>query len=126
MLDKMERGILWVKRKSISAIKEGKGVNDIIVNTWEERSVLVLGYNSVYKSFATEEQAKEYLGIVDVKKVKKQAEKGIKHNKIRKETTRSISLRISKQMYDDFENKCEVFGKEKEDVIKDMIEEWIY
>lgn len=36
-------------------IKEGIGVKDIIVTSWDECSKFVLGYNSVYKSFLTEE-----------------------------------------------------------------------
>lgn len=43
------------KRKKYYAIKEGKGVKNIIVRSWDECVKLVLGYNSVYKSFLTEE-----------------------------------------------------------------------
>ena len=41
------------------AIKDGIGVKDIIVTSWDECSKRVLGYNAVYKSFRTEEEAKK-------------------------------------------------------------------
>ena len=54
------------KPKKFYAIKEGIGVKDIIVRSWDECSKLVLGYNAVYKSFLPEDEAKKYLEIVDV------------------------------------------------------------
>ena len=41
------------KANKFYALKEGNGVSNLIVNTWYECSKLVLGYNSVYKSFKT-------------------------------------------------------------------------
>ncbi|UEC21250.1 RNase H1/viroplasmin domain-containing protein [Clostridium septicum] len=41
------------------AIKEGNGVSNLIVNTWGECSKLVLGYNFIYKSFKTREEAEK-------------------------------------------------------------------
>ena len=38
-------------KKKYYAIKDGIGVSNIIVDTWDACSKLVLGYNSVYKSF---------------------------------------------------------------------------
>ena len=45
---------------------------DIIVNTWEECSKLVSGYNSIYKSFNTKEEAEEYLQNFTEEKQKKE------------------------------------------------------
>lgn len=68
-------------QKKYYAIKEGKGVKDKIVNTWGECQKLVLGYNAVYKSFKTKDEAMEYLGNVNVVKVKEQTKKGIEFTK---------------------------------------------
>ncbi|WP_394857246.1 ribonuclease H1 domain-containing protein [Clostridium paraputrificum] len=107
------------------AIKDGIGVKDIIVNSWNECSKLVLGYNAVYKSFRTEEEAKKYLGSVDVEKVKEQAKKGMEDRKIKKETTRSFSIRLPKEMYKDFEEKCSSMNLDKDKAIFMLIDEWI-
>ena len=73
------------KKTKYYAIKEGKGVKDLIVNTWEECSKLVLGYNSVYKSFLTKEEAERYLKGVNVAKMKEKAIKGMEAKKRQKE-----------------------------------------
>lgn len=114
------------KKTKYYAIKEGKGVKDLIVNTWEECSKLVLGYNSVYKSFLTKEEAERYLKGVNVAKMKEKAIKGMEAKKRQKATTKVISVRIDKNLYDDFLEKCSKLELTKEKVIKEMIEEWLY
>lgn len=112
-------------QKKYYAIKEGKGVKDKIVNTWTECKELVLGYPAVYKSFKTKDEAMEYLGNVDVKKVKKQTEKGMEFRKKQKATTKLLSARLEKELVEDFENKCEQMGMTKEMILKGMLEEWL-
>ena len=107
------------------AIKDGIGVKDIIVTSWDECSKLVLGYNAVYKSFRTEEEAKKYLGSVDVEKVKEQAKKGMEDRKIKKETIRSLSIRLPKEMYNDFEEKCSSLNLDKDKAIFMLLDEWL-
>lgn len=107
------------------AIKDGIGVKDIIVTSWSECSKLVLGYNAVYKSFLTEEEAKKYLGDVDVKLVKEQAKKGMEQKKIKKETTRSLTIRLPKEMYKDFEEKCSSMNLDPDKAIFMLVDEWI-
>ncbi|EAK0771662.1 MAG: RNase H1/viroplasmin domain-containing protein [Clostridium celatum] len=107
------------------AIKDGRGVKDIIVTSWSECSKLVLGYNAVYKSFPTEEEAKKYLGSVDVEKVKEQAKKGMEERKIKKETTRSFNIRLPKEMYKEFEKQCNSMDLDKEKAILLLIDEWL-
>lgn len=122
------RRLFMAKKKTKAkfyAIKDGIGVKDIIVTSWNECSKLVLGYNAVYKSFRTEEEAKNYLGSVDVEKVKEQAKKGMEERKIRKETTRSFSVRLPKEMYKDFEEKCSSMNLDKDKAIFMLIDEWI-
>lgn len=113
------------KKQKYYAIKDGIEVKDLIVTTWEECSKLVLGYNAVYKSFPTKEQAEKYLGKVDAPKVKEQAKKGMEHKRVRKETTRSINVRLSKELYNAFEEKCEEFDYTIDKAIINMIEEWV-
>lgn len=112
-------------QKKYYAIKEGKGVKDKIVNTWTECKELVLGYPAVYKSFKTKDEAMEYLGNVDVKKVKKQTEKGMEFRKKQKATTKLLSARLEKELVEDFEKKCEEMGMTKEMILKGMLEEWL-
>lgn len=107
------------------AIKDGIGVKDKIVTFWEECSKLVLGYNAVYKSFKTEEEAKQYLGNVDVEKVKEQAKNGIEERKIKKETIGSFNIRLPDEIYKVFEDKCNNLNLDKDKAIKMIIEEWI-
>lgn len=113
------------KRKKYYAIKEGNGVENIIVRSWSQCSKLVLGYKAVYKSFLTEEEALKYLDTVDVEKVKEQTKKGIELKKIRKETTRAFTIRLDKKLYDDFIAKCDAFEMSKEKMIEEMIKEWV-
>ncbi|MBR9649141.1 RNase H1/viroplasmin domain-containing protein [Clostridium tyrobutyricum] len=60
------------KKKKYYAIKEGKGVTDKIVTTWEECKELVYGYPAVFKGFYTLDDAMEYLYTVNKEDVKKQ------------------------------------------------------
>lgn len=107
------------------AIKDGLGVKDIIVTSWEECSKLVLGYNAVYKSFRTEEEAKKYLNIVNAEKVKEQSKKGIEKRKFKKETKGSLSITLPDDIYKAFRDKCTDINLDESNVIKMLIEEWI-
>lgn len=112
-------------QKKYYAIKEGKGVKDKTVNTWAECQKLVLGYPAVYKSLKTKDEAMEYLGNVNVEKIKKQAEKGMEFKKKQKATTKVLSARLEKELVEDFEKKCEEMGLTKEIILKGMLEEWL-
>ena len=48
-------------KKNFYAIKVGKGVKDKIITTWDECKKYVLHYNSIYKGFRTEKEAKKWL-----------------------------------------------------------------
>lgn len=117
-----------VKKKTkvkFYAIKDGIGVKDIIVTSWKECSKLVLGYNSVYKSFINEEDAKKYLSNVNVNQIKEKAKKGMEEKKVKKETTRAFSIRLPKEIYNDFEEKCNSMNLDKDKAIFMLIEEWL-
>ena len=53
-----------MSKKKFYAIKVGKeGIKNQILESWNECSKLVLGFNSEYKGFKTREEAEKYLGI---------------------------------------------------------------
>lgn len=131
------------KQKKYYAIKKGKGVNNIIVNTWEECSKLVLGYNSTYKSFLSREAANNYLNGVVIATTPfvglSIEEKGIepskslepinkpKPKKSKKANTRALTgIRIPKKLYEDFLKKCDEMEMSEEKVIENMIKEWLF
>lgn len=113
------------KANKFYAIKEGNGVTNLIVNTWDECSKLVLGYNSVYKSFKTREEAEKYLNIVNVDEVKEQAIKGMEANRSKRKKTKAITIRLPNEIYLEFENRCTRLDKEKEKIIENLIKEWL-
>ena len=93
------------------AIKDGKNVKNIIVTSWDECKVLVLGRNSIYKSFLSEEEAKRYLNKIDdrdVQRIKDRTAKMIIKSKERKSTTKPLNgLRIPSELYEIIEAKAE-------------------
>ena len=93
------------------AIKDGKDVKNIIVTSWDECKVLVLGRNSIYKSFLSEEEAKRYLNKIDdrdVQRIKDRTAKMIVKSKERKSTTKPLNgLRIPSELYEIIEAKAE-------------------
>ena len=110
------------------AIKEGKGVKDKIVMSWNECKEIVLGYPSIYKSFNTEEEAIKYLNGIkdkDVPIIKEKVKANIKAKKERKATTRAISFRVPNDIYNEFINKVKETGMDKDKILLEMIKEWI-
>lgn len=57
------------------AIREGAGVRNIIVESWEECKWLVYNYPAVYKRFKTREQAEAYLRLSDRELIKQEYRK---------------------------------------------------
>ena len=109
------------KKKKYYAIKIGKGVNDKITTSWAQCKELVIGYPSVYKSFLTEEEAKEYLDTVDVKKVKEKTKKAMEY----RSNTKVLKVRLEKELVKDFEKKCEDMRLTQEQILKGLLEEWL-
>ena len=119
------------KQEKYYAIKDGKGVKNKIVKTWSECKELVLGYPAIYKSFKTEEEAKEYIeAIKDVKKKLEDNKKAIEHNKARKKGTVSIAyifkgVRIDREVAEEFQAKCHDLNISKEKILNELIKEWV-
>ena len=107
------------KQKKFYAIKVGKGVKNIIVKSWDECSKLVLGFNSTYKSFYTEEEAKAYLAqdIEDIKQKVNSTKK--KKGKV------FVEFPLKKETFKRFEAKCLEFDVRKEKILKLLVEEWL-
>ena len=113
------------KGKKFYAIKEGKGVTNLILDTWDECEPLVKGYPSVYKSFITKEEAETYLGSVNVQEVKEQTIKGMEARKEKTKKGRAIVIRLPKDIYEKFENRCSELDTEKEKVMESLVLEWL-
>lgn len=106
------------KRNKFYAIKVGKDVENIIVKSWDECSKLVLGFNSTYKSFYTEEEAKEYL-YKDIKEINKPI------NIRNKKGEEFVDFSLKRETFRRFEAKCREYGMHREKVLKLLVEEWI-
>lgn len=108
------------KPKKFYAIKVGKGVENIIVRSWDECSKLVLGFNATYKSFYTEEEAKAYLAQ-DIEAIKQPQVNSIK----KKKDEVFVDFPLKKETFKRFEAKCLEFGIRKEKILRLLVEEWI-
>jgi len=71
------------KRKNFYAIKDGNGVKNKIVTTWEECQKYVLHYNAVYKGFVSLEEANNYLKNMSDDEVEERKDK--QHIKAKRE-----------------------------------------
>lgn len=111
-------------KKKYYAIKDGKGVKNKIVDTWNECEKLVLGYPAKYKSFKTKDEAMEYLGLkVIEEKIDVEPVKRIKKKKGKNQDMLRICL--DKELYKSFKEKCEKMNISEDIIIKNMIMEWL-
>ncbi|MDU2702376.1 MAG: RNase H1/viroplasmin domain-containing protein [Veillonella sp.] len=120
-------------KKRFYAIKKGKNnTRNKIVETWSECSDLVLGYPAEYKGFATKEEAELYLGLKikvtsndeinrssTIKKMK------IKKRKSRNKNSAILDVEISKDLYNDFSDRCSSLEISENDIIVNLIKEWL-
>ncbi len=99
------------KAKKWYAIKNGKGVQNKILTSWTECEKLVKGYPAIYKSFKSEEEAKQYLFDIkdsDIPEVRNFYKKGREYKEKRKATTRPLNgVRIPKELFEILEQKAE-------------------
>ena len=124
-------------KKNFYAIKKGKGVKNIIVNSWDECSKFVIGYNAEYKGFSELEDAENFIGIkkkqeveviIEEDKPEEVHAKTVKKNKLTKKersNTAELSFRIPKDLYNCFMSKCTEMGLTEDIVIKNMLKEWL-
>lgn len=98
-----------MKKKKWYAIKDGKGVKDIIFTSWTECEKVVKGYPAIYKSFRSEEEAKNYLDNIqdgEIENIRKRHKEARQYNENRKLTTKAlVGIRIPIELYVILENK---------------------
>lgn len=113
------------EKKKWYAIKaiDGKEI-DVIVTTWEECKKIVLKHAAVYKSFPTEEQAKEYLGSM-TKEKQEQVLSQAKYCREQRKKVRKVTVTIPVDLYEKFEQKLKAMGYLSDTVIQDFIKEWV-
>ena len=116
-------------KKKYYAIKKGNGVTNKIVDTWNECKALVLGYPAIYKSFKTEDEALEYLGLKPEEcSVEEQHQDQVKKSSSKKKkgkNQRIVKVCLDKELYIQFIKECERVDMSEEMVIKNMIKEWL-
>lgn len=114
------------------AIKVGKGVTNVIVETWKECEELVSGYHAIYKSFKSREEAEVYLNPNKVIDKDKNNNKEIKINKLKKKKREKdkveVSIMISSKLYSKFLKRCENMkmneSKTLTSLMNEILEEW--
>lgn len=83
------------KKEKWYAVKIGKNnIQNIIYETWEECKKVTDGYDSVFKSFETKEDAEKYLETVDVKKILEQKAYAIER-KNKEKLSKNINIKLS-------------------------------
>lgn len=123
-----------MSKKNFYAIKKGKNnVKNKIVSTWEECQKLVSGVPSAkYKGFKELEEAEIYLGLRkkeptddEIILMPKVDNDKIQKRKSKKRNSEILEVEIPKDLYNIFSNKCNKLGCSENDIIKDMIKEWL-
>ena len=114
------------KKKKFYAIKVGKNCNDVIVRDWNKCKELVHGYNSVYKSFATIEEANKYLSTVNVDNIREQKEFAIQKRKESKSKGTHVGFRIPNEIYTELEKRSKETGLNIEKIIEFAIAQYIF
>lgn len=115
------------KKQFYYAIKEGNGVKETIVNTWDECKSLVHGYPSVYKKFASIEECYEYFGTVNVEKVKEQTKWALESKKKTKASQNNIlEVKMSDELFQDLEKKSKSIGLPMEHLVRFALNNYLY
>lgn len=114
------------KKEKWYAVKIGKNnIQDMIYKTWEECKEATDGYDSVFKSFDTKEDAEKYLDTVDVEKVLKQKAYAIER-KNKEKLSKDINIKLNQDMYQELLKKSQESKVDIENLIKIAISEYIY
>lgn len=120
-----------VAKKRFYAIKKGKGnIRNRIVETWSECKDLVLGYPAEYKGFATKEEAEIYLGIKNVPNDEIHLRTTVKKMKVKKRRSRNknttiLEVDLCKELYNEFSDRCSSLDIAENDIIVNLIKEWL-
>lgn len=130
-------GDKMAKCKKYYAIKSGKNVKNLIVDTWDECKTYVNGVHAQYKSFKTKEEAELYLAsnYIKSKETQKTESKEVKKTstgskkKRKQSNTVLVQSRVPKEIYEKFIERCDYLDVNKEktftNLIIESLEEWI-
>ncbi len=114
------------KKEKWYAVKIGNNnIQDMIYKTWEECKKATEGYNSVFKSFETKEEAEKYLETVDVEKVLEQ-KAYVLEMKNKDKSSKNINIKLSDEMYQELLKKSKESKIDIENLIKFAISNYIY
>ena len=113
-------------KKKYYAIKQGRDVSNLIVNTWEECKKYVEGVPAQHKSFKTRQEAEMYLKGIEKAEVKNTSPK--KKTK-KKKGMITVKSAIPKDIYEKFLNRCTDLGADEKRIFSNLIieslEEWV-
>lgn len=114
------------KKEKWYAVKIGNNnIQDMIYKTWEECKKATEGYNSVFKSFETKEEAEKYLETVNVEKVLEQ-KAYVLEMKNKDKSSKNINIKLSDEMYQELLKKSKESKIDIENLIKFVISNYIY
>lgn len=114
------------KKEKWYAVKIGNNnIQDMIYKTWEECKKATEGYNSVFKSFETKEEAEKYLETVNVEKVLEQ-KAYVLEMKNKDKSSKNINIKLSDEMYQELLKKSKESKIDIENLIKFAISNYIY
>ncbi|MEG0085634.1 MAG: RNase H1/viroplasmin domain-containing protein [Niameybacter sp.] len=115
-------------KKKYYAIKQGKDVSNLIVDTWEECKKYVEGVPAQHKSFKTRHEAEMYLKGIEQTKAEIKT-KSNKRKPKKKKGMITVQSTIPKELYEKFFNRClQLDADEKKlfnNLIIESLEEWI-
>lgn len=117
-------------KKNCYAIHLINEKRDIVVKTWVECQNLTKGKNNLFKGFATENEAWDWLNSITEADERRHDEivarqREIKRIKQEKKKDDEYRFRLDKKTSELFQEKLEQMHLNAEFVIKDFIKEWI-
>lgn len=91
-----------------------------------------MGYPAEYKGFATKEEAELYLGIKikdtsndEINRVSNTKKMKIKKRKSRNKNSAILEVELRKDLYNDFSDRCSSLEIAGNDIIVNLIKEWL-
>lgn len=113
------------EKKKYYAIKQGRNVSNLIVDTWEECKKYVEGVPAKHKSFKTRQEAEMYLNGIEQVNIKTNSPK----IKPQKKGMITVQSTIPKDLYEKFSNRClQLDADEKKlfnNLVIELLEEWM-
>lgn len=113
-------------KKKYYAIKQGRDVSNLIVDTWEECKKYVQGVPAQHKSFKTRQEAEMYLQGIEQNEIKI---KSPKRKPKKKKGMITVQSTIPKDLYEKFLNRCLQLDADDKKLFNNLVieslEEWV-